>query len=79
MKTILSHLRDAAGPETKLLIVDHVLVNACIDPHPVEGVEQVGAVATDPPKPLLFNLGKTYLHSGDISVSHHMRALLQPC
>jgi hypothetical protein len=58
---ILLRLREAAGPDTKLLIADFVLPLACVDDFGGEGDEdeQVeGAESTLAPAPLLANLGK---------------------
>ncbi|KAF8575758.1 S-adenosyl-L-methionine-dependent methyltransferase [Ramaria rubella] len=78
--TILSHLRDAAGPETRLLIVDLVLTTSC--PDNSGGLDDIknnltkesNLQASEPPKPLLFNLGKTHLYSGDISMMNLLNA-----
>lgn len=70
---MLRLLRDAAGPDTKLLIVDVILPLACYDDtedagEPIPGAERTLAPAGSP---LLANLGKAnaseYLL--DISVS----------
>ncbi|KAF4566231.1 hypothetical protein EYR40_001952 [Pleurotus pulmonarius] len=54
---ILSHLRQAASPETKLLLIEQIVPYACVDSEAsasiIPGVEQPQA-----PKPLLANLGK---------------------
>ncbi|RPD58019.1 S-adenosyl-L-methionine-dependent methyltransferase [Lentinus tigrinus ALCF2SS1-7] len=52
---ILSHLRAAAGPDTKLIIVDQILPLACCD-------ASESALAP-PDSPLLPNLGKAYVAS----------------
>ena len=53
--TILKHLRVAAGPKTKLVIVDQLMECACDEPatHEIPGAE-----VPAPPKPLLPNLGR---------------------
>ena len=56
-RRILLNLREAATPETKLLIADFVLPLACADSAGgLEGVE--GAESVLAPGPLLPNLGK---------------------
>ncbi|KAK0235364.1 S-adenosyl-L-methionine-dependent methyltransferase [Armillaria nabsnona] len=52
--SILKRLREAAGPGTKLLIVDALMSYACQDSF-ASGI--VGAVKPLPPKPLLANFG----------------------
>ncbi|KAL0577536.1 hypothetical protein V5O48_004434 [Marasmius crinis-equi] len=68
-RTILLHLREAATPDTKLLIADFVVPLACPDdfglrPNEngdgIEGIE--GAENQLPPAPLLPNLGKASAH-----------------
>ncbi|THH29318.1 hypothetical protein EUX98_g4870 [Antrodiella citrinella] len=56
---ILLHLRNAAGPDTKLLIADHLLPLACIDEDDASEALP-GTVRTLAPEgsPLLPNLGK---------------------
>lgn len=72
--TILRHLRNAAGLDTRLLIVDLVLTTSCpdnssgLDDIKINLTRRNNLQASDPPKPLLVNLGKTHLYSGDISV-----------
>ena len=70
---MLQHLRNAAGPETKLLIVDMVLPHACYDDW-ADGHEAIpGAERTLAPEgsPLLPNLGRASAtgYQLDISVS----------
>ena len=58
--SILRHLRAAAGPTTKLLIVDMVLAHACYDDYD-DGQEAIpGAERSLAPEgsPLLANLGR---------------------
>ncbi|TBU24980.1 S-adenosyl-L-methionine-dependent methyltransferase [Dichomitus squalens] len=60
VRTILRHLRNAAGSTTKLLIVDMVLAHACYDDYD-DGREAIpGAERTLAPEgsPLLANLGR---------------------
>ncbi|KAG7439818.1 O-methyltransferase [Guyanagaster necrorhizus] len=52
--SILKRLRDAAGPGTKLLIVDALMSHACRDPF---AYDIAGAAKPLPPKPLLANFG----------------------
>ena len=59
--SILRHLRAAAGPTTKLLIVDMVLAHACYDDYDDDGQEAIpGAERSLAPEgsPLLANLGR---------------------
>ena len=62
---ILLNLRRAAGPNTKLLIADHILPHACVDDHDDldvngERLKLPGMVCSFAPEgsPLLPNLGK---------------------
>ena len=64
---ILAHLRTAAGPDTKLLIVDQVLPLACVEEASVAFPEGSLAPANSP---LLPNLGKAYV------VGYHMDMLV---
>ena len=59
-RKILLHLRDAATPQTKLLLADFVLPHACADDFTSEsGLDHVeGAQRVLAPAPLLPNLGK---------------------
>ncbi|EJF57429.1 S-adenosyl-L-methionine-dependent methyltransferase [Dichomitus squalens LYAD-421 SS1] len=63
-RKILSQLRGAAGPETKLLIGDMLLPNACADQAAYEGAD--GSAVTFPfvtkESPLLPNLGVANIH-----------------
>jgi len=52
---VLEQLRMAAGPDTRLLIADHVLSNACSRP-PNGGLIK-GTDSLLPPAPLLANMG----------------------
>lgn len=57
--TILRHLRAAAGPDTKLLVSDHVLSYACtIKEGETEFANIPGAIHPPVPQPLLPNLGR---------------------
>ncbi|KZT06629.1 uncharacterized protein LAESUDRAFT_725719 [Laetiporus sulphureus 93-53] len=74
VKRILLHLRRAAGPDTKLLLADHVLPLACVDedpdPESPHGIQHMNEKMKAPPlpgtvrslapegSPLLPNLGK---------------------
>ncbi|KIY46447.1 S-adenosyl-L-methionine-dependent methyltransferase [Fistulina hepatica ATCC 64428] len=54
--TILSHMRAAAGPKTKLIVVDHVLRYPCEAPSSIKDIK--GYSDTAPvPAPLLRNMG----------------------
>jgi len=53
---ILARLREAAEPDTKLVVVEHVLQNACSVPDG-EAWMVPGAVPRDAPAPLLANYG----------------------
>ena len=73
---ILTHLRRAAGPHTKLLVVDNLLPYACIDEDSeTSGGDSEGAVRSLVPdgSPLLPNLGRASANGYllDISVTHH--------
>jgi len=66
---ILKHLRDAATPSTKLLVVDVILPYACHETE--EETDSItGAVSVKAPKPLLANWGAVndISYSVDISV-----------
>ena len=52
---ILRQLRNAAGPDTKLMVIDSIISHACPTP---ESTKHIAGVAQDPlPKPLLPNRG----------------------
>ena len=53
-RNILQQLRKVAGPETTLVIVDHVVPYACPDP---------GSLAPPAPKPLIANMGMISAHT----------------
>jgi hypothetical protein len=59
-RKILLRLREAASPDTKLLIADFVLPLACPDDTSSDGVleDVAGAESVLAPAPLLPNLGK---------------------
>lgn len=65
--SILGHLRTAAGPDTKLLMVDQVLPLACAEEASVAFPQGSLAPANSP---LLPNLGKAY------AVGYHMDILM---
>ncbi|CAA7266025.1 unnamed protein product [Cyclocybe aegerita] len=54
---ILRHLREAASPTTKLVIMDILIPFACHDPGAHLGREIPGAVPKEAPPPLLANYG----------------------
>uniref|UniRef100_A0A8H8CPN6 O-methyltransferase C-terminal domain-containing protein n=1 Tax=Psilocybe cubensis TaxID=181762 RepID=A0A8H8CPN6_PSICU len=56
---ILSQLRQAARPDTRLIIVDSAIPFACHDPSGDKGKGVVGAVPKEAPEPLLANYGVT--------------------
>ena len=57
--TIMRHLRAAAGPDTKLLVSDHVLSYACpIKEGETDFANIPGAILPSVPQPLLPNLGR---------------------
>lgn len=56
--SILRHLRAAAGPTTKLLIVDMVLAHACYDDNGQEAIPGAGRSLAPEGSPLLANLGR---------------------
>ncbi|KAF8510927.1 O-methyltransferase [Hysterangium stoloniferum] len=53
---ILRHLRNAATPETKLVVVDHIIPYACLDTSPNQTIP--GAMVPAAPYPLLANMGQ---------------------
>ncbi|KAJ8501510.1 hypothetical protein ONZ45_g12125 [Pleurotus djamor] len=56
---ILSQLRKAATPTTKLLLIEQVVPYACVDKDAGAAAQSIpGAQQLEPPKPLLANLGK---------------------
>lgn len=59
---MLHHLRAAAAPTTKLLIIDVLLPHACYDDTKDDGEAVPGAERTLAPEgsPLLANLGKAH-------------------
>ncbi|TCD71933.1 hypothetical protein EIP91_000065 [Steccherinum ochraceum] len=61
---ILSHLRTAAGPHTKLFIVDSILDYACFS----ESQSTLMSDVNDVPKPLLPNMAGANLHAYQIDV-----------
>ncbi|KAH9484887.1 4-O-methyltransferase 1 [Psilocybe cubensis] len=54
---ILSELRKAARPDTRLIIVDSAIPFACHDPSGDKGKGVIGAVPKEAPEPLLANYG----------------------
>ncbi|KAF7976155.1 hypothetical protein HWV62_7471 [Athelia sp. TMB] len=74
---ILCRLRDAAGPQTKLIIADHVLPLACADDFggangtEGEGVEVEGVERMLAPPPLLANLGKASANAYWMDMTMH--------
>ncbi|KAJ8501504.1 hypothetical protein ONZ45_g12131 [Pleurotus djamor] len=85
---ILSHLRNSAIADTKLLLIEQVVPYACLGEHSgAAAVEQSipGAQQLEPPKPLLANLGKanSIAYIGDLQASlayqgHAMYVSRQP-
>ena len=68
---MLRHLRDAAGPTTKLLLVDMVLPHACYDDW-ADGQDAIpGAERTLAPEgsPLLANLGRASANGYQLDLS----------
>ena len=66
---ILRHLREAAAPETQLVIVDSVIAYAC--PEPMTQIP--GAVGMPVPAPLLPNAGyaRAIEYQTDMSVRNY--------
>ena len=65
--TILKHLRAAAGPKTRLFILQRAMSFVCDEP----GVYDIpGAECPVPPQPLLRNMGRlvSNAYSGDLTV-----------
>ncbi|KAA1478055.1 S-adenosyl-L-methionine-dependent methyltransferase [Dentipellis sp. KUC8613] len=54
---ILRRLREAASPETKLIIVENIMRYACHDPSPSGESAIPGAAVAEAPEPLLANFG----------------------
>lgn len=81
-RRILLHLREAATPDTKLVIADFILPLACPDDigssGELEGIE--GAESMLSPSPLLPNLGKASVnvYYMDLTVSSAL-ALIDYC
>ncbi|KAI8978353.1 S-adenosyl-L-methionine-dependent methyltransferase [Trametes punicea] len=71
VKVILSILRRAAGPHTKLLLVDNLLPYACIDDKSELNSSSQGAVRSLVPEgsPLLPNLGKASANGYILDIS----------
>jgi hypothetical protein len=63
--SILKHLRDAAGPNTRLVVVERLIACACDEP---ATHEIPGAGLSVPPKPLLPNWGRacSMAHASDV-------------
>lgn len=60
---LLRNLRNAAGPDTKLVIVDSIISYACDAPHQSNAEDD-----PRPPKPLLPNLGGANLLAYEVDV-----------
>lgn len=54
---ILVHLRKAATPDTKLILMDSIMSYACHDPSGEEEDAAPGSAAREAPAPLLANYG----------------------
>jgi len=54
---ILTHLREAAAPDTKLVLMERVLQHACSVPADGDACKVAGAAHQDAPAPLLANFG----------------------
>ena len=69
---ILRHLRAAATPDTRLVIVDSLVSYACED----EDLKNIpGAARPIPPKPLLPNMGHTATAAYQIDIQAGFRYL----
>lgn len=79
----LRNLREAATPQTKLLLVDSVMPFACHDPSGDSDKGIPGAVPREAPAPLLANYGAInamgYNADIDVSTSPIMRTLYLLC
>jgi len=65
--TILRHLRDASGPNTKLLLIDQVLSDACrTNTGGAQFLSELNDIGSTPL--LLENLGQAHRHGIDISM-----------
>jgi hypothetical protein len=77
---ILKHLKDAARPDTKLIIVDNVLSYACRFPSDDADSVIPGSTPKEAPEPLLANYGVssglTYLSDLTVRVASHTRSWL---
>ena len=70
---ILTRLREAAKPDTQLVIIDSLMPYACHDPSADHGDTVPGAVIKEAPRPLLPNYGVANLtgYTADLTVCHH--------
>lgn len=71
-RMILKNLRDAAGPDTKLVMVESLVSHACPDPN-IDSKDGVpGAAARQAPKPIIPNFGPANdMHfNGDFTVCY---------
>ncbi|KAA1470992.1 S-adenosyl-L-methionine-dependent methyltransferase [Dentipellis sp. KUC8613] len=70
---ILSRLREAASPETQLVIIDSIIPHTC----PADEISIPGAKFTTPPAPLLANMGaaNTAPYFTDLSMYVHFNGM----
>jgi hypothetical protein len=74
---ILTMLREAAQPKTKLILIDSLMPFACHDPSADDGKGIPGAVPKEAPHPLLANYGvaNEMAYNGDLTMLLGFNAL----
>lgn len=79
---ILTKLRQAAQPDTKLILIDSVMAFACSFPPGDSDSSIPGAIPKEPPAPLLANYGVAngLGYTGDMTVRYRSSpARSKPC
>lgn len=72
---ILTRIREAASPNSKLLVIDRILPYACrMDDKEVEALDAIGIETEDVPEPLPPNLGagNPTAYATDLNVRTHI-------